>query len=87
VKPSPAFLSKLAHPSFLPVFVFLATMVLDTENPLVALYILQNSIWWVETAGLDGIHVTEDRNATSQFWHTWRARLQKIYPHLAIVSE
>jgi hypothetical protein len=62
-------------------------MVLDTENPLVALYILQNSIWWVETAGLDGIHVTEDRNATSQFWSTWRARLQKIYPHLAIVSE
>jgi 1,4-alpha-glucan branching enzyme len=64
-----------------------AKPVLDTENPLVALYILQNSIWWVETAGLDGIHVTEDRNATSQFWRSWREGLQKIYPHLAIVSE
>jgi hypothetical protein len=41
----------------------------------------------VETAGLDGIHVTTDRNATSQFWRNWRAGLQKIYPHLAIVSE
>jgi neopullulanase len=64
-----------------------AKPLLDAENPLVALYILQNNIWWVETAGLDGIHVTTDRNATSQFWRNWRAGLQKIYPHLAIVSE
>jgi hypothetical protein len=64
-----------------------AKLVLDTENPLVALYILQNSIWWVETAGLDGIHVAQDLSATNQFWRSWRAGLQKIYPHLAIVSE
>ncbi len=64
-----------------------AVRVLDTENPLVALYLLQNSIWWVETAGLDGIHVTRDRNATNQFWRSWRAGLQKIYPHLAVISE
>ncbi|MFI5058220.1 MAG: cyclomaltodextrinase N-terminal domain-containing protein [Candidatus Acidiferrales bacterium] len=61
--------------------------VLDTENPLVALYLLQNSIWWVETGGLDGIHVTSARNATSQFWRSWRTGLQKIYPHLAIINE
>ena len=61
--------------------------VLDTENPLVALYLLQNSIWWVETAGLDGIHVARDPNITSQFWSSWRAGLQKIYPHLTIITE
>jgi neopullulanase len=64
-----------------------AKPVLDTENPLVALYILQSSIWWVETAGLDGIHVVQDPSATNQFWRSWRAGLQKIYPHLAVVGE
>jgi neopullulanase len=64
-----------------------AKPILETENPLVALYLLQNGIWWVETAGLDGIHVTKDPNVTSQFWGGWRAGLQKIYPHLTTVRE
>jgi hypothetical protein len=61
--------------------------VLDTENPLVALYLLQNSIWWVETAGLDGIHAARDHSATNSFWRNWRAALQKIYPRLTIINE
>jgi hypothetical protein len=61
--------------------------VLDTENPLVALYLLQNSIWWVETAGLDGIHAARNPSATSSYWRNWRAGLQKIYPHLSIINE
>jgi hypothetical protein len=64
-----------------------ANPILDTENPLVALYILQNNIWWVETAGLDGIHVTRGPDATNSFWRSWRAGLQKIYPHLSIFIE
>jgi hypothetical protein len=64
-----------------------AKPILETENPLVALYLLENGIWWMETGGLDGIHVTKDPNITSQFWGGWRAGLQKIYPHLTIVSE
>jgi neopullulanase len=61
--------------------------ILDTENPLVALYLLQNAIWWTESAGVDEIRVTSDPNTTSQFWATWRAQLQRIYPHLAITLE
>jgi hypothetical protein len=64
-----------------------AKPILDTENPLVALYIQQNSIWWVETAGLDGIHVARGPGATNSFWRSWRAGLQKIYPHLSIINE
>jgi len=64
-----------------------ANPILDTENPLVALYILQNSIWWVETAGLDGIHVTTGPGATNSFWRGWRAGVQKIYTHLSIINE
>ncbi len=60
---------------------------LNTENPLVALYLLQNSIWWVETAGLDGVYVTRNTSVTDSFWRGWRTNLQKIYPRLAIISE
>ena len=28
---------------------------LNTENPMVAKYLLQNSIWWIELVGLDGL--------------------------------
>jgi neopullulanase len=61
--------------------------ILDTENPLVALYLLQNTIWWIESSGVDGIRVSSDPNTTSQFWATWRAHLQRIYPHLSIILE
>lgn len=61
--------------------------ILDAENPMVALYLLQNAIWWTETAGVDEIRVTPDPNTTSQFWAFWRGQLQRIYPHLAITLD
>jgi neopullulanase len=61
--------------------------ILDTENPLVALYLLQNAIWWTESSGVDEIRVTSDPNATSEFWASWLAELKKIYPHLVIIRE
>ena len=30
---------------------------LNQKNPLLAAYLIQNSIWWVEFAGLDGIRM------------------------------
>jgi hypothetical protein len=61
--------------------------ILETENPLVALYLLQNVVWWTESSGVDEIRVTSDPNTTSQFWASWRAHLQRIYPHLSIILE
>jgi len=61
--------------------------ILDTENPMGALYLLQNTIWWIESSGVDEIRVTSDPNTTSQFWATWRGQLQRIYPRLAIALE
>jgi hypothetical protein len=61
--------------------------ILDTENPLVALYLVQNAIWWTESSGVDEIRVASDPNTTSEFWASWRAELQKIYPHLVIIRE
>ena len=61
--------------------------ILETENPLVALYLLQNVIWWTESSGVDEIRATSDPNTTSQFWASWRTHLRRIYPHLAIALE
>ncbi len=61
--------------------------VLDMENPLVALYLMQNAIWWKESAGVDEIRATSDPSTTSQSWASWRAALQRIYPHLSIILE
>ncbi len=61
--------------------------ILDTENPLVALYLLQNALWWTESSGVDEIHVTSNPTTTSQFWASWRSAVQRIYPHLTIILE
>jgi neopullulanase len=61
--------------------------ILDSENPLVALYLRQNAIWWIESAGVDEIRVTSDPITTRQFWASWHSALQRIYPHLSIILE
>jgi len=30
---------------------------MNQENPLVAQYLIENAIWWIETAGLDGLRI------------------------------
>jgi glycosidase len=60
---------------------------LNTENPVVAEYLLQNSIWWAETSGLDGYRLDTFPYVSRKFWSVWHARLHKIYPNLATIGE
>ena len=60
---------------------------LNTENPMVALYLLQNSVWWTESSGLDGFRVDTFPYVSRQFWSRWHAGLRKIYPRLTTVGE
>lgn len=60
---------------------------LNTENPVVAKYLLQNSIWWVESAGLDGIRLDTFPYVSRAFWQQWHAGLRRIYPNLTTVGE
>jgi glycosidase len=60
---------------------------LNTENPTVAKYLLQNSIWWVETAGLDGLRVDTVPYVPRRFWEQWHAGLRRIYPNLTTIGE
>jgi glycosidase len=60
---------------------------MNTENPLVAQYLLQNAIWWTETSGLDGLRVDTFPYVPRKFWSTWTSGLRRIYPHLSTIGE
>ncbi|MDP9147055.1 MAG: alpha-amylase family glycosyl hydrolase [Acidobacteriota bacterium] len=60
---------------------------LNTENPLVSQYLLQNSIWWAEKSGLDGYRLDTFPYVPRRFWASWHAELRRIYPNLATIGE
>ena len=60
---------------------------LNTENPVVAKYLLQNSIWWIESAGLDGLRVDTFPYVSRAFWQQWHAGLRRLYPNLTTIGE
>jgi neopullulanase len=60
---------------------------LNTENPLVEQYLLQNSIWWTEVSGLDGFRVDTFPYVGRKFWANWHAGLHRIYPYLTTIGE
>lgn len=60
---------------------------LNQENPLVSQYLIQNAIWWVEIAGLDGLRLDTFPYVGRPFWHDFHAELHQIYPHLTTVGE
>lgn len=60
---------------------------LNTENPLVAQYLTQNSIWWVESAGLDGLRLDTFAYVNRSFWQSFHRTLHTLYPRLTTVGE
>lgn len=60
---------------------------LNTENPEVAQYLLQNAIWWAESSGLDGFRVDTFPYVSRTFWSQWHAGLRRIYPRLTTIGE
>src|ERR1700682_692640 len=60
---------------------------LNTENFVVAQYLLQNSIWWVETSGLDGYRLDTFPYIPRKFWANWHTQIRQIYPYLTTIGE
>ena len=60
---------------------------LNQRNPLLATYLIQNSIWWVEYAHLQGIREDTYSYADKAFLSEWARRLLLEYPKLNIVGE
>ena len=67
---------------------FVATMPdLNQRNPFMAKYIIQNSIWWIETIGLSGIRQDTYPYADKEFMSVWAGSIMKEYPNFSIVGE
>ncbi len=60
---------------------------LNQDNPLVANYLIQNSIWWIEYAGLDGVRQDTYPYPYKDFMAKWMKRLLKEYPNFNVVGE
>jgi neopullulanase len=60
---------------------------LNQSNELVANYIIQNTIWWVEFAGLDGIREDTYPYSDQRFLAKWAEVILREYPQINIVGE
>ena len=60
---------------------------LNQHNPYLARYLIQNSIWWIEFAGLDGIRLDTYPYAYKDFMAEWDKEILAEYPDLNIVGE
>ena len=60
---------------------------LNGANPFVANYIIENTIWWVEYAGLDGIREDTYPYNNQKFMARWAKTILNEYPTLNIVGE
>lgn len=60
---------------------------LNQRNPLLATYLIQNSIWWTEYADLSGIRTDTYSYSDKAFLANWSARLMREYPNFNLVGE
>jgi glycosidase len=60
---------------------------LNQHNEFLADYLIQNSIWWVEFAGLDGIRMDTWPYSYKDFMGRWMQRIRQEYPNLAVLGE
>ncbi|CAL2101098.1 Neopullulanase SusA lipoprotein precursor, family GH13 [Tenacibaculum sp. 190130A14a] len=67
---------------------FVATMPdLNQRNPYMSRYIIQNSIWWIETLGLGGIRQDTYPYPAKEFMAKWVDAIMNEYPKFSIVGE
>ena len=60
---------------------------LNQRNPHVMNYLIQNSIWWIETAGIDGIRMDTYPYAYADAMARWMKAIDDEYPHFNVVGE
>ena len=60
---------------------------LNQRNPHVMTYLIQNSIWWIETVGIDGIRMDTYPYADKKGMAQWMKILDEEYPNFNTVGE
>jgi len=60
---------------------------LNQRNPLMAKYLIENTIWWIEYAGISGLREDTYSYSDKNFLATWSKTILNEYPNLNIVGE
>lgn len=60
---------------------------LNQNNRLLATYLNQNAVWWIEYAGIHGIRLDTQPFAERCFMSDWGKYIADEYPHFRIVGE
>jgi glycosidase len=60
---------------------------LNQEDPEVARYIIQNSLWWVAMSGMDGIRQDTWPYVPRWFWRDWMTALRREFPTIKVLGE
>lgn len=60
---------------------------LNQRNPLLADYLTQNALWWIEYLGLAGIRMDTYPYPDKHYMSEWTRRVMLEYPHFNVVGE
>ncbi len=60
---------------------------LNQNDPDVARYIIQNTLWWVGVTGIDGIRQDTWPYVPRAFWRDWMTAIKREHPTLRVVGE
>lgn len=60
---------------------------MNGQNPFMANYLIQNSIWWIETLQLGGIRQDTYGYSDKTLLSNWSCRIMAEYPNFSLVGE
>ncbi len=60
---------------------------LNQRNRLLAGYLIQNSVWWIEYSGINGIRMDTQPYPYKEFMADWANYVMNEYPYFTIVGE
>jgi glycosidase len=60
---------------------------LNQNDPEVSRYLIQNTLWWIGTTGLDGIRMDTWQYVPDTFWRDWTAAVKHEFPSFKVVGE
>jgi len=60
---------------------------LNPDNPQLALYLLENAEWWMESSGLDAFRLDTFPYSSRRFWSGWHEGILRAYPQATTIGE
>jgi neopullulanase len=60
---------------------------LNQNDPEVSQYLIQNTLWWIASTGMDGIRQDTLPYVPRSFWRAWMQAIKREYPGFRVVGE